>query len=222
MDGLNAPASRLDDQVATAILARLAQGDKLPPERSLALELGVKRHRIRRALDNLRRQGLVDGPEPRRRAASSKGIERWTQLTNPLEVIELRMALEPGLARLAAARASALNLARLRRAASPAPGTTPGDADLTFHHAVASCAGNALAAELYAMIRLIGRDARLQFGGAGRLCPARLKQRDAEHRAVLEAIAARDPSQAERAMRDHLAQVRDIVLAHMTPGQDTA
>ena len=70
------------------------------------------------------------------------------------------------------------------------------------------------------MLRRIGRDARLQLGHARPLCPARIQQRDAEHRAVVDAIAARDPDAAERAMRDHLAHVQRLVLTRLTPGMD--
>jgi len=218
MDGLIETGRDASDPLAAAILARLADTTELPAERNLAIELGVKRHRLRKALESLRRSGLLDGPPPR--ATTVKGVERWTQLTNPVEVIELRMMLEPGLARLAAVRASALDLARLRRAATPGGHGGSGAADLAFHQAIAACAGNDLAAELYAMLRRIGRDARLQLGHARPLCPARIQQRDVEHRAVVDAVAARDPGAAERAMRDHLAHVQRLVLMRLTPGTD--
>ena len=210
-------ARGVQDEVAAAVLAR-AQADGLPAERTLAAALGVTRNRLRQALRTLREAGQLDAPSPRLRTTPAKGVDRWAQLTNPVEVVELRMLLEPGLARLASVRASPLDLVRVQRAANPPATMESGAADLAFHHAVATASGNALASELYALLRRVGRDARLQLGRNAPPCPARLRQRDTEHRAVLDAIAARDPDLAEHAMRDHLASVQRLVLARLTPG----
>lgn len=198
---------------AVAILVRqlrtrLATGEVLPAERALAEQYGVKRHRLRQALALLREQGDLDSS--RRNGAA--GGESLIRSTNPLEVIELRLALEPALARLAAVRATPLEIARIMRAA-----TTPSDvqrstADLTFHKLVAAASGNGLAADLYALLRKVGSDVRVRVQSAAPPCPNRLAQRDQEHHAVAEAIAARDPETAEAAMRAHLNAVHRIIL----------
>lgn len=198
---------------AVAILVRqlrtrLATGEVLPAERALAEQYGVKRHRLRQALALLREQGDLDSS--RRNGAA--GGESLIRSTNPLEVIELRLALEPALARLAAVRATPLEIARIMRAA-----TTPSDmqrstADLTFHKLVAAASGNGLAADLYALLRKVGSDVRVRVQSAAAPCPNRLAQRDQEHHAVAEAIAARDPETAEAAMRAHLNAVHRIIL----------
>jgi DNA-binding FadR family transcriptional regulator len=118
-------------------------------------------------------------------------------------VVELRLVIEPALARLAALRASPMEVARIERTAS-----TPSDAsgaDLSFHFAVAAGARNGLAAALYAQLRGIGRDARL-------------RERDAEHRAVADAIAARNPAAAEAGMRTHLPAVQRRAMEQLSPG----
>ena len=46
-------------------------------------------------------------------------------------------------------------------------------------------------------------------------CPNRVAQRDMEHHAVAEAIAARDPERAEAAMRTHLNEVHRIILGRL-------
>jgi DNA-binding FadR family transcriptional regulator len=51
---------------------------------------------------------------------------------------------------------------------------------------------------------------RVARGGAGR-CAKRIAMRDAEHLAVAEAIARRDPEAAEAAMRAHLNSVHNQV-----------
>jgi DNA-binding FadR family transcriptional regulator len=50
----------------------------------------------------------------------------------------------------------------------------------------------------------------------------RLARRDAEHRAIAVAIAARDPDEAERAMRAHLAAVQRQIYDRLTPGSNVA
>ena len=84
--------------------------------------------------------------------------------------------------------------------------------DFAFHLAVVGAARNHLAGELYRMLRQLGVDARVRIAGTGApTCPKRIAQRDAEHRAVAEAIARRDPQAAEAAMRAHLLAVQKQV-----------
>jgi DNA-binding FadR family transcriptional regulator len=201
---VEAPVAALADELR----ARLSSGAGLPAERAIAEEYGVKRHRVRQALALLREQGELD-PSPRNGVTDGESLIRST---NPLEVIELRLTLEPALARLAAVRATPLEIARIMRAA-----TTPADmqrstADLVFHKLVATASGNGLAADLYALLRKVGADSRVRVQSSTSPAPDRLAQRDQEHHAVAEAIAARDPERAEAAMRTHLEAVHRIIL----------
>lgn len=186
----------------------LAAGQPLPAERAIAEEFAVKRHRVRQALAFLREQGDLDSS---RRAATSGG-ESLIRSTNPLEVIELRLALEPALARLAAVRATPLEIARILRAATTPPDMQRSTADLAFHKLVAAASGNGLAADLYALLRKVGSDSRVRVHRTEPPCPNRLAQRDEEHRAVAEAIAARDPECAAASMRAHLSAVHRVIL----------
>ncbi|MDQ6621811.1 MAG: FCD domain-containing protein [Pseudomonadota bacterium] len=195
------------DELVRQLRARLLTGEPLPAERALAELYAVKRHRVRQALASLREHGdLV----PSRRARS-RG-ESLIRSTNPIEVIELRLVLEPALARLAAVRATPLEIARILRAATTPPDMPRNSADLVFHKLVAAASGNALAADLYALLRKVGGDSRVRVQNAVPACPNRLAQRDQEHRAAAEAIATRDPERAEAAMRAHLHAVHGVIL----------
>jgi len=210
------------DDLVEVLRAMLAAGAPLPAERALADKLNVNRYRLRRALEVLRAGGEI-APAPRRRPGKARqGGEAMVRGTNPVEVIEMRLALEPALARLAALRASPFEITRIERAATTPAGADAGAADLGFHMLVAAGARNTLAADFYALLRQVGRDARLRVGNNAPSCPKRLQQRDAEHRLIAQAIAARDPDQAEAAMRDHLATVQRTIMSRLAPGQRVA
>ena len=191
---------------------RLAAGEPIPAERAIAEQYAVKRHKVRQALAQLRELGDLE----QTRRMNAAGGESLIRATNPLEVIELRLALEPALARLAAVRATPLEIARIVRAATTPPDMQRSTADLAFHKLVAAASGNALAADLYSLLRKVGSDARVRVQNAAPTCPNRLAQRDQEHRAVAEAIAARDPERAEAAMRAHLNTVHRLILNRLT------
>ena len=203
----------------SAVRAALQSG--LPSERELARQINVNRHQIRRALEVLRESNEIEPAGARRAAASLARGSVLTRDTNPVEVIEVRMALEPALARLAAVRASPLDIARIQKAAIACDGDA-GAIDLAFHKAIAAGARNNLAAGLYFLLREIGRDARLRLGRNAPLCPKRLQQRNAEHKSVAEAIAARDAEAAERAMRLHLMNVHKLVMNRISPEIEVA
>ena len=219
-----APSESDDDavaRIAEGLRARLATRGRLPAERVLAEELGVTRHRLRRALARLRTEGALAG-RPRMRAGGAPRDETMVRGTNPIEVIELRMVLEPALARLAALRASPADIALIRRAATTWGEQDAGATDRAFHSAVAAGARNGLAGDFYALLRRVGTDTRLALHPEHPLCPKRIQQRDTEHRAIAEAIARRDPDAAEQAMRAHLAAVQRRILERLAPGMTAA
>lgn len=205
-----AELSSLVDKVRGAI----RDAGAVPPERDLAAGLGIKRHQLRKALKVLRDKGEIDA-----RASGRAEAPSWHELahaTNPIEVIELRSVIEPALARLAALRASPLQVDQIVRAVANADDSDYGDADLNFHKAVADGARNGLASELYRLLRAVGTDSRIRLGQPASVCPKRRAERDAEHRAIASAIAARDPETAEREMRRHLANVQSQIMDRLT------
>jgi DNA-binding FadR family transcriptional regulator len=208
-----------------AVRGIVAESGSMPSERAIAERLNVKRHRLRRALETLRASGeLAPARTGRRASGEARRGEDLAYGTNPIEIIELRMVIEPALARLAALRASPLEISRIRRATATPANADPGAIDLAFHTAVAQGSRNSLAAEFYALLRQIARDGRLRVGDSDSTmrCVNRIRQRDAEHCAIAEAIAARDPEAAERSMRDHLGAVQRQILGRLAPVHDVA
>lgn len=212
------PASIPEDlrEIVVAVRA-LASRQKLGSERAMADALNVKRHQLRRALQALRANGELAPVEAKRKPLVGHNGENLVRATNPIEVIEMRVAIEPSLARLAAMRASPFEMAAIEQAATTAAGMDSGAADLKFHKLIATSSGNKLAASLYDLLRRVARDARLRLNRSQPACPKRVRQRDAEHRAIAQAIVARDPEAAERAMRLHLAAVQRIIMEGISP-----
>ncbi len=208
----------IDTLVAAILQLRQSTGE-LPSERELAGQLNVKRHQLRKALEQLRKSGEI---APSRRAAGLRKPvqnEDLVRVTNPLEVIELRLILEPSFARLASLRASSLDIAQISQWAMTRDGDKPDEVDLNFHLSVAAAARNHLAHELFVMLRRIGVDARMKVARVTTAtCPTRIAQRDQEHRNIAEAISARDPEAAEAAMRAHLLLVQRRIIERSNAG----
>src|SRR5580700_4765007 len=93
--------------------------ERLPPERTLAQKFGVSRRMVRAALERLESEGQIS----RRRGSGtfvsgSEGevdglLSHAIEMTNPVEVLEVRLTVEPMLARLAAVRASKTDIEKL-------------------------------------------------------------------------------------------------------------
>lgn len=196
-----------------------ASNGTLPPERELVQQLGVPRSRLRRVLAGMREAGHLPPAQVGRRTTRKTGpqTDNLARVANPVDVIELRLILEPQLARLAAVRASAVEIARITRATTSVPEEDYATPDLTFHLEIANASRNALARELYRILRKVGADARVRLPERRPACEKRRSERDAEHMRIARAIAERDSDRAEASMRVHLVNVRALVMERVAP-----
>lgn len=196
--------------IVEAIRAEMSEEGGLPAERKLADKLGVKRHQLRSALKILREGGEVPLPRPRaRRSASVARTSDLVRNTNPVEVVELRIMIEPTLARLAALRATPNMIVALQRAVEDIAEGEAKAKGVDLHRMIAEAAGNGLALEFHSMLRRIECDVRLNSDVGEGL------NRDTDtdqHKAIVAAIASRAPEEAERAMRAHLTSVHRMLL----------
>ncbi|EAY71946.1 regulator for uxu operon [Burkholderia dolosa AU0158] len=149
---------RLYQSVAAQIVALIRQGEfaageRLPPERELALKLGVSRPSLREALIALEIGGQIEirmGSGVYVRDAPADAVGTMVTLgDSPSELMQARAAIEGSVAALAAARMTAAMLERLRRAVQrmkrlAAAGRSPVEADRQFHMLIAEAAGNSV------------------------------------------------------------------------------
>lgn len=215
----DAAFSRLREGIASGTWA---PGERLPSERDLADLMGVSRPVVREAIKRLVGQGLVE-VRPRRGlfvvAASADDLgdafERLigADFDRVNELLELRRVLESRSAYLAAQYATAEDIAILEEIFDEMEqdvreGGTGDAADVRFHCAIASAAGNTVLTHL--MATLHGALAK-----ASRLLASRLMEsahyRDGMfelHARIFNAICAGKPSEAAEAMDAHF----DFVL----------
>ena len=204
---------------------------RLPPERLLAAQLGIGRRALRRALEVLEAEGRIWrhqgkgtflGPRP---VHSPTGLEELSSRTNPLEVMDVRVEIEPVLARLAALRASNGDTERLLRISEKIASSSDADAlelwDSALHRAIAEAAGNNLLLAIFDMVDRVRQDVGWQVLRERARSSDRQAAYVAQHQRVIAAIAQREAHAAEQAMREHLELVRDGLLKVMTrPSQD--
>jgi DNA-binding FadR family transcriptional regulator len=208
---------RLYRQIADQLRQLIAEGEypvgsRLPTERELAKKLGVSRPTVREALIALEVEGrlrikvgsgiYVIEPQPGR-------VPIPEPIAGPFELLNARALVESALAQEAARVAEREDIARLDAVLGEAEATPPSwetwvALDRQFHIAVAATFGNGV------LVRCVGElfDQRINpyFEQLARHLetPTAWHAAHAEHRLVRDAIAARNPRRARKAMREHL------------------
>ena len=201
-------------------------GERLPPERMLAAQIGIGRRALRRALEVLEAEGRIWrhqgkgtflGPRP---AHTPTSLNELAKRTHPLEVMDVRLEIEPALARLAAMRATNGDIERLLRLAAKTASSSDADGrelwDSALHRTIAEAAGNSLLLAIFDMVDRIRQDTTWQLLRERARSSERQKLYVEQHRRVIAAIAQREAHAAEQAMREHLELVRDGLLKVMT------
>jgi DNA-binding FadR family transcriptional regulator len=209
-----------------------AVGTRLPAERDLALQLGVSRPSVREALIALEVEGLVEvrsgsGVHVVARATPASARRVGPGTFGLFEIFRARELVEGEIAALVAREASVDLLGELaavlvQMESDIASGVTPIQGDRRFHLSIAEATDNGpllrTVAELYDM-----RNSPL-FDRFGQHFESAASWRTAvaEHQAIVDALAARDPVAARAAMHRHLQRSHDSYAAAWTPGDDSA
>jgi DNA-binding FadR family transcriptional regulator len=197
---------------------QLAPGLKLPPERQFAETLGVSRTVVREATHILTARGLLESRHGYgtvvRQVNRDALVEPlgWLMQANGATLDDLhgvRTILEIEIVRLAAAQASEADIARLsdivtqmEQCQDDVERFVALDGD--FHQALSETTHNPLLAVLLDSVRDLMHEIRLQVNRH----PAVYKTVVPDHKAIMIAIAARDPEEAVCAMQRHLDHAR--------------
>jgi len=215
-----AAAGRVVEHVRHLVEAgKLKPGDRLPPERTLARQVGVSRPSLRSGLRTLQAMGVVrsrqgsgtyvtDGPPrlsdgPLRFLAALHGFERD-------EMFEARRVLEVAAASLAAQKAKPEAIASMAEEVASMFATLERPLeylvhDVQFHRAVASGSGNRVLETLIDTISELVYEDRRNTAERAR----DLRESAEMHRRIYRAIKTHDAERARQEMAAHLEAARE-------------
>jgi len=216
-------ARQSDDQVYRHLIEMLASGAfapgaKLPAERVMAERLNVPRSAVRNAFAVLEARGaivrligsgtFVAPPPPGLAPIAPIAIND----ASPTEIMEARLLIEPHLAPLAVAHATAADFERMEDCTRRSAETDTFEAfehwDAALHQAIAEATHNRLIIELYGTITRARDQADWgELKRKSRTTQRRLAYLD-EHRRIVAALTARDAAKAEAELLAHLRHVR--------------
>lgn len=218
---------RLYMQVAEKLLERIRSGapgpgERLPSERDLAEEYAVSRPTIREAMIALEIAGLVEIrlgsgvyvlPEGNARAPVAED-----QGPGPFEILEARRMIEGEVCALAAGRISAPQLQELSALLEEMEQENQREdmteaADERFHCLIAEASGNSAMAATVQWLWRLRNDSIISTRFHNRVREEGSRPIIADHRAILDALQARDPVAARSAMARHLQRVIDTLMA---------
>lgn len=245
-DGTGVASSYADRgmRLAEVILNRsrvtgLQAGGRLPTERQLSVDLGVTRASVRHALAILEAQGYIsrevgrgtflrDGTvpaPPRWRGGdgqrSALAIAGASVDFAPADVMTIRRLLEPPAMSLVVAWATAGDLEEMQRCLAGGDRAASFEEfetwDVALHRCIMAASHSPLLVTLYQLVE----DARhgQVWGDMKRrsASPERRSDYQADHRAIVAALRARDAGQAVEAMRLHLARVQEHLIVTDPP-----
>lgn len=208
---------QIADQIRDLIKSgEFGAGARLPPERDLARQLGVSRPSVREALIALEVEGLVEvrigsGIYVASGVAATSLNRAGDAPAGPFELLRARYVIEGECAALAAksarkAQVQAIGQALEQMARDMAERRPPLEADRLFHMRIAEATGNGALVHVVKLLweertGLLYKQLENHYDS-----PALWETAMMEHRAVLDAIAARDIGAARVAMQRHLNQ----------------
>jgi DNA-binding FadR family transcriptional regulator len=207
---------QIGDQIRSLITAgEFSPGDRLPAERELAKRFGVSRPSMREALIALEVEGyVVVRPglgivvtTPKSEAPDCSGDE------GPLEILRARMLMEGAIAAEVAPIMQKRDIRVLEKILLEMEDETTAPkrlaADRRFHQYIAEKLGDKVLLRLVTGLLDQGntpwaRQFAIHFDNAKTWSAV-----FAEHRKIIEALATRNPEQAQKAMRKHLQKAHD-------------
>jgi DNA-binding FadR family transcriptional regulator len=223
-DGVGSLPDRIYARVVEAILrGDFAPHNKLPTEGALSAQFGVSRPTVREALARLRSDGIIDS----KRGAGSTVVRAPGAAGTPVVVatpiksladIEryyaFRSCIEMGAAAGAAEFRDDGDLAALQQAfealnTAMESGQSGADEDVRFHLAIAQASHNPFfVATIATSVAPIRQFIELARNVTDKKSPTRVRATQAEHQAIVDAIARRAPAEAAEAIRIHILNAK--------------
>jgi DNA-binding FadR family transcriptional regulator len=219
-DTSRAGARRIRDYIVNAAAeGKLAPGAKLPTERELAKRYAVPRNAVRRTLAQLEADGSITrhvgrgtflaGSAPS--AAAQFPADSATH-TSPAELMEARLRIEPALAELIVTNATAADFERMETCIDKAERATSLDEfdmwDAALHQALATATHNRFVTRVLDMVTAVREQSEWGKLKDRIVTPERRLKYQQEHRAIVQALKARDAERARNCILAHLQHAR--------------
>lgn len=204
-------------------------GDRLPTEREFGEQHQISRSTVRKVLADMKAQGLIAqtvgsgtyvtdkvvvAGSPNKASAGSSPDASWH--TSPAELMEARMALEPAIIEMVLGNATTADFEQMEHCCTRAEAATSVEEfevwDGMFHEIIARAAHNAFVARLFKLMNQARAQGEWGMLKKRSLTPERRLAYQSEHRALLQAIKARDPVLAKALAAEHLIHVRRNLL----------
>ncbi len=220
----------LIDQVIAQLRGQITAGTwpigaRIPTESELAALTGTSRNTVREAVQSLVHAGLLErrqgsGTYVLAHSEMAGAVSRQVAGAHRIHVLEVRRALEVGAARLAADRRTDEDVAEHKRLiearnASAREGSLDGVIayDILLHRAIVRASHNPVLIELYEnFLGALGESVRDTMQLHGQIAQT-------EHRALIEAIEARDGDASAAEAACYLDEMIEEVL-ETTPGSE--
>ena len=221
---------RISDAIAETLERRILEGslkpgDRLPPERELAAELGVSRPSLREAIQKLASKGMLQSRQGGGTFVTdrlnSTFFDPWQEMLGAHpnlreDLLEFRRMLEGQMAEWAAERRTDEDMQRLTQTFEELQAVFDGEdrkrqaaCDMAFHQAIAEASHNALLGHLTStMLRLMEENICLNLTELGNVSRA-FSLLKAQHTALFEAIRDRKPGAARSAAEVHIDFVHE-------------
>lgn len=197
----------------------IRSGDRLIPERELALQLGVSRPIVREALRALSMMGVVEirgrvGTIVRKPDVSVLGdffaFSMAQQADIVDDVMQARIAIEVQAIRLACRHASTSDLERIAAAVDRIEATVNdseegGRADHDFHAALVRASRSETLVQLYAAMSTLLLRSHQQRRGVVGGDPAVKQYLVEDHARIFQALVSRDEDRADQVLRKHFS-----------------
>jgi DNA-binding GntR family transcriptional regulator len=208
------PDLALSEVAYKAMMDMLMSGELAPneliTERQIALQLGISRTPLREAVRRL------EGARYLERQRSGALVVRALPIEEFMHILNTRRLVEGEAARLAAGRVPITELEQLKSRIGealklPEDAVTPefASSDRDLHALIAEASGNPVLQQIIDDLKM--RTSMFKFG---RL-PVRRKTVCAEHLAIIDALMAGDAERSQKAMQEHVDQVRLMILARL-------
>lgn len=228
--------SRGADKIITAISTRLSNktlkgGDRLPSEAKLCEEFNVSRTVVREAIQQLKAIGVVhtvtgsgsyitEGDLNGLRNSLEFFMTMTGDTTSWLDLLELRILLESSCVRkLAGENFSQAGLDQLKKALKHQAENQHdtklfSQLDVEFHHVLIHYSGNRIVSAVLTSLESLQTKFSHDTYNDGE--SKELTKRNLyEHFRIVQAIEARDPDAAEKAMQDHLNETKKFLLQYI-------